>query len=300
MPVRRRTSKGIMPQTMVRFVFEQGGDMGFLEWLQAKPDVQAPPAPEPEYGPVHDDLSSEAFSPADSDLDGRPDTIAGLCVAIDYVDASGASSKRRVVADQVYENGGSVYLQGHCLLRGEDRTFRADRVEKLKLPPDWVEVSDPLAFFESYLNFSSQQSDRWNDYAEQAARYARLYEARRAANHGLRVLAFVARSDGSLADVEVSVIRDYVLSAGTLVGVDLTSDDCNEIASDVGKLFPTRRQVANSLAAIRLYREQSEIFMAALKVLVRADGNITPHEQSAVEMLVELLRHQDKRAAGKA
>ena len=145
----------------------------------------------------------------------------------------------------------------------------------------------------SYLPTSKQdKSNRWNSFVADAERYTRLYDVRRTASHGLRVLAFVARSDGSIVDAERLVICCYVHDAARIVGETLSEDDCNEIASDIETLFPTKRQVANSLDAIRLYHEQIVIFMDSLKALVRSDAIITPREQDAVQMLVEILRRQ--------
>lgn len=53
----------------------------------------------------------------------------GSLVRIDYVNESGEVSHRRVRVDQwVHGRNGHSYLKGYCFLRGEDRTFRADRI----------------------------------------------------------------------------------------------------------------------------------------------------------------------------
>ncbi len=275
--------------------------MSFLDWLSGRPNLELPPAPNKEFGPERDDWQRDlpigALESVDADKDGIPDAIAGICVWIDYVDASGAKSNRRVLVEKLYSEGNFLYLAGFCLLRQEQRTFRADRIQDLRLPPSWREVSDPVSFLMAYLPAEKQiKKTNWQSFVEDSERYARLYETRKAANHGLRVLAFVARSDGSIADTERSVVYSYVRNAAALVGEELSDDDCKEIASDIETLFPTKRQVANSLNVIRLYHEQSEIFMSSLKFMVRADGEINDREQSAVQMLVEILHRETKRA----
>ncbi len=276
--------------------------MSFFDWLSSRPDPEVPQAPKPEFGPELDDwkrdLPPSALNPVDANKDGIPDAIAGVCIAIDYMDASGASSSRRVIVNKVFHEGGNLYVDGFCLLRQEQRTFRADRIERLWVPPIWREVSDPVGFLMIYLPTPApDRSDRWQSLSEETQRYMRLYEVRKAANHGLRVLAFVARCDGSIADAERSVVCEYVRNAAVLVGEELNNADCKDIALDIETLFPTKRQVANSLDAIRLYHEQSDIFLRSLKLLVRADGDIVEREQSAVQMLVEILQRQTQRTA---
>ena len=130
--------------------------MGFFDWLRSQQEINAPPPPEREHGPKEDDwqrdIPPEALRPVDADGDGTPDAISGICIAIDYVDVSGVPSNRRVICDEVYEDNELVYLRGYCLLREADRTFRADRIRRLRLPPDWNEVSDPQTFLLNYLS----------------------------------------------------------------------------------------------------------------------------------------------------
>lgn len=276
--------------------------MSFFGWLNTKSNLEAPPAPGREFGPEKDDwqrdLPPGALNPVDANRDGVPDAIAGLCLSIDYVDASAARSSRRILVDDLYSGGGYCYIEAFCLLRQDQRTFRADRIEFLRIPPDWREVANPLSFLMGYLPASNSRqigNDKWDSYAQAAERYGRLYNGRKAANHGLRVLAFVSRSDGKISDEERSVVCSYVRGAAALVGEKLNEDECREIASDIDTLFPTKRQVTNSLNAIRMYYEQSDIFMNSLKLLVRADGVIDEQEREAVQMLVEILHRQRKR-----
>jgi hypothetical protein len=223
-------------------------------------------------------------------MEGR---IPGLCIALEYVDASGAPSTRRVIANKIYEANGITYLEGHCLLRNEDRTFRCDRIQTLSFPPDWKNVSNPLVMLQSYLPQNTASSHYQNTTSGfDSDRYFRIYEARQVANHGLRVLAFLARSDGRLDDSELMVIQNYVHDAAALVGVKLKADEAAEIAEDVSKLFPTKRQVANSIAAIQMYQEQTDKFLSSMTALIQADGEVTAYELTAVEMLIEILNRR--------
>lgn len=52
-----------------------------------------------------------------------------------YVDAGGRETVRRVRPLRVSEDRGVLYLVAHCYLRGEQRTFRLDRVIELRREP---------------------------------------------------------------------------------------------------------------------------------------------------------------------
>jgi hypothetical protein len=274
--------------------------MSFADWLNGRNEILVPTSARKEFGPSKD-IPEESLKLIDEDHDGIPDTIAGLCILIDYVDASGAASHRRVRVEKISEQGDVQYIAGFCFLRHERRTFRVDRIRALRLPPNWDEVSNPMEFLARYKG--SPEKSEWQrkqeDYAQRAERYARLYDARKAASHGLRILAFVARSDGAIADQERNVVRDYICDISKLVDDPLDTADAFEIASDIDKLFPTKRQVANSLNAIRLYQEQSQLFLNSIKRLVRADGTINEKEATAFELLVEILRKPITEAARK-
>jgi hypothetical protein len=274
--------------------------MSFADWLSGRNEIHVPSSSQKEFGPDQD-IPEDALKPIDADHDGIPDTITGICILIDYVDVAGAASHRRVRVEKVYQQDDVQYITGFCFLRHERRTFRADRIRTLRLPPNWDEVGNPFEFLARYN--APNEKQKWQleqeDYARKIERYQRLYDARKAANHGLRILAFVARSDGRIVDQERDVVRDYVCDVSQLVGKRLDELDGSEIASDIDKLFPTKRQVANSLNAVRLYQEQSQLFLNSVKRLVRGDGDINPKEQIAFELLVEILRKPITDAAKK-
>lgn len=60
---------------------------------------------------------------------------AGKQLSITYVDGVGHETRRSITPQEVYSVRGSVYLVAHCHLRGEDRTFRVDRIVEFDLRP---------------------------------------------------------------------------------------------------------------------------------------------------------------------
>ena len=274
--------------------------MGFLEWFQSTPEAGPPPLSTPEFGPAVDDQRPDielgGLNPDDIGQDSVPDPIAGVCVAIEYVDPSGAASSRRIVCRKVFQAYETIYLSGFCMLRGENRTFRVDRIRKLRIAPEWVRLPDAAAFFQAYLRPSAEiKKSKWDSFLDGSERYARLHQVRSMTNHGLRVLTFVGRADGAVVNQERKVIQNYVRGVAGLARLELSDDDCAEVASDVDKLFPTKRQVAYSLDVIVHYHEQSELLLESLKALVIADGLRSRREANAIAMLVELLQNRRPR-----
>jgi hypothetical protein len=276
--------------------------MRFFNWFQSAPEMGPPELKNPETGPEKDDWQLEigpgALDPDDDSQDNVPESIAGICVAIEYLDASGGTSSRRIICRSVFEAHEMIYLHGHCLLRGENRMFRLDRVQKLRLPADWVRFPDPSAFFRGYLRASSEnRRNKWDSFLDGSERYARLSQTRRIANHGFRVLTFVGRADGGAVNQERKIIQDFVCAAGKLAQADLKEDDCSEIALDTDRLFPTKKQVAHSLDVIVRDNDQSELLLKSLNALVAADGLRSRRQANAVTMLVELLQNRKTTSA---
>jgi hypothetical protein len=281
------------------YYLEGGTDMSFFDWLSSAPSIPIPDPPRPESGPREDvfdePVVQQALNPADEDRDGIPDTIAGVCVTIEYCDAAGEISNRRVLIERLYYRNDGLYLGGWCMLRNARRTFRADRIQELLLPPKWIAVDDPYRFLEGYISPPSPAVKRQRDEPSppQSADYwERRYKVRSVANHGLRVLAFMARVDGAFVLQERNVLCTYIKDIGVVAGIKLSDDESNDIASEADTLFPTKRQVANSLNVIRLYQEQSSIFLKSLNQLVRSDGTISSWEQNAMRMLIDILKKQ--------
>lgn len=275
--------------------------MSFFDWLKSTPPISLPEPLKQESGPREDTFDNpivqQALNPADDDDDGIPDTIAGVCVTIEYCDAAGEISTRRVLIERLYFQNDQLYLGGWCMLRGARRTFRADRILKLLLPPRWVAVEDPYQFLEGYIVPSAASRDPRRQESEAPTRespdyWERRYKVRSVANHGLRVLAFMARVDGAFVLQERNVLSAYVRNIGVVAGIDLSDEESTNIASEADTLFPTKRQVANSLNVIRLYQEQSSVFLASLTELVRSDGAVSPWEQNAMRMLIDILKKQ--------
>lgn len=74
------------------------------------------------------------------------------CIEIEYADADGVVSQRKVNVSLFYrpESAPMWYVEGFCGLRGDQRTFRTDRMLRLWDGRDgWSQVADPTAWVEA-------------------------------------------------------------------------------------------------------------------------------------------------------
>lgn len=55
---------------------------------------------------------------------------------IRYVDMKGVETERWITPTQILVLNDYIYVSAHCHLRGEDRSFRLDRIAEMKLADD--------------------------------------------------------------------------------------------------------------------------------------------------------------------
>ena len=74
-------------------------------------------------------------APADPDLPPliQEALAGGKQLFIRYVDQKGSQTLRRITPKQVLMLKDYIYVSARCHLRGEDRTFRLDRIVEMKL-----------------------------------------------------------------------------------------------------------------------------------------------------------------------
>lgn len=122
---------------------------------------------------------------------------------ITYQDSDGVITERRirVVAIDIY--GPSVYVRAHCALRGETRTFRADRMLSARRVSNDTRISLPLDFFTSLVP-ADQRPDP--EHTKVLGR----------ARNGLRVLIWIAHADRDIASDEMEVLLAFIEERSTL------------------------------------------------------------------------------------
>ena len=68
-----------------------------------------------------------------------------------YTTEWGELTERRIRLTRAYSEHGEVYIEAHCYLRREQRTFRADRMSDLVEVDTNLPIADPIAYFLGFI-----------------------------------------------------------------------------------------------------------------------------------------------------
>lgn len=100
---------------------------------------------------------SRASGQSDAGRGAAPYGVGGSAdVWIEYMDADGAVTERRIIVHDVVRKRSGTEIQAYCQMRGEMRTFRADRVLDMKLR-DGQRVNPQIFFREVIKDIARQE-----------------------------------------------------------------------------------------------------------------------------------------------
>lgn len=114
---------------------------------------------------------------------------------IDYVDATGERSQRRIAPREIFDSSGRSYLEAFCISRNDLRRFRLDRVRAVFCDATGEDLGAACQLFQPEAPEPDPQDGSPTLDMMQ---------------HCLRVLAGVAWADGSLDDNELQEIGVFV------------------------------------------------------------------------------------------
>jgi hypothetical protein len=222
-------------------------------WLLSHPLFAAGPNESP----------ARPLSEAVEDIDRS--AVMPTVIHILYETAAGDDSERAVTLQSVWREGGKVYFRGFCHLRGELRSFRADRVIELTCLATGEVPDEPLAWLQAHALFDPA---RQGDPTAAAIRKCR---------DELSVLAYLAHADGALDPDEVEVAIDLVMMATE------AEIDRDRVAAHVRRLTPAASATDIEAAVTRIAGrpERLAAFRRAKRRLVDADGLLHVSEQLA-------------------
>lgn len=213
--------------------------------------VLLPPADSPDMTPA---------------LDEAPDleNIAGVGCTIEYVDAGGDESWRRITCRKLSRTAGSLYLQAYCHEREAPRTFKVERISEVACGATG-ELYDPAdPYFARFLATEGDASVVGFNLGVQRAADLRA---------GLNVLAFLARADGKVVPEEREVMAEFCRSFAVRYGnekfaVEGACTFANRLAPDAETFY---------VSLDRLTREKAPEGLARLVAqmsgrLINADG----------------------------
>jgi DNA polymerase-3 subunit epsilon len=262
--------------------------VSLLSWFRGREARTPPRLNIVERGPAEDAVEEQQCIFRDDNSDGLPDEIEGVALGLEYADASGEVSARRVIAGRVSPGGGEFfYLEGWCLLRKDWRTFRSDRMLKLMLPPAWTSVADPTTFLRTYLPKLPTE-----------ARAAAKVNPKLLCRDGLAVLLYVARSDGDvLPAAERDVVTKYIGAVFQRAGLAPNNGMIAEVAAYADTLYPSAQSMEACLSRLERDPGALDLLVPHLTALVKADGTYSEQEQLAVATLVRAIEEARAKAA---
>jgi DNA polymerase III epsilon subunit-like protein len=267
--------------------------MSLMDWFRGRAAYTPPRLLVPEGGPATDSPEEQQapLHPQDRDGDGMPDAIEGVALGLEYVDAAGAPSARRVLAARVRPAAsGYFYLDAWCLLRNDWRSFRSDRMRKIMIPPAWTEVGDPGNFLREYAPEPRERQGT-----------PRGPNTKIICRDGLSILLYVARSDGDvIPDSEKGVIRDYIAAACQRAGISPDAAMVDNVSAYADSLYPSARSMGRYLGRLERDAGALEVLVSHISALVRADIVYSEQEQTAVATLVKAIGRARERIAKQA
>lgn len=202
-----------------------------------------------------------------SDVQGMTETLAGVAMAMEYVDSKGAESRRRVIVRKVIQSSaGSTVLRCFCCERKAMRDFRADRIRALVSITTGEVRTDIMATLSSLAITKPIVSE---------------LQALRPLAPELTLLVHLARADGDFELEERGAIIDFIGEA--VNGIDTGSP---KIVDHVSRLYPNADMMAESLSAAAIMPEPRRLRLERhLRAVCDADGELENEEFAAITAL---------------
>ena len=253
-----------------------------------------------ELGPEIDDPQSKSQVAPDS-------TLEGTVIFLQYSDASGELSKRRVRIESIDD----TYLKGFCFLRNEKRTFIIDRIQSITDLNSGEIFEDARSYlgilrevgasadvgrvesnFSAHsvrkakrisIEHSSIGSDDEADFLELVATIAAE----------IRILVFIARADSKLSSKEVKLLRKYIQARSEDLTLSITNDQLSKFECWIKSQFPNAKLLLQSMQIISSSGiEAVNSMLEMAEILVGIDGKITDTERQAYSDLKKALRSE--------
>lgn len=209
--------------------------------------------------------------------------IAGLFIQIEYQDAAGVQTARRITCRDICQSGANRLLRAHCHERDALRSFRIDRI-RIVVDPETGEVLEPTAFFAAYV---SAEQDAFATYLvvrpgrERSTSVAAFDDLSNAQRYdliaGLKVLSFLAHCDADWHLFEDEEIAKFVWEWWAGQGLD-AEPDIGGIMAYVRRLRPRPDDFYVSLKRASRNRRLGDLLLRAVTAVVEADGEIRSAE----------------------
>lgn len=207
------------------------------------------------------------------------DDIEGLALAIEYDHVDGETSSRLITCKSINPNPPG-FLRAHCHLRNDFRTFRVDRIRSIKElgTGEVIDRRSVVAFLAPYVEFAAEQDK---------AKAQRLFQ--RKVGPDIKVLVFLAASDGHVHPAERQVIIDYARAEADRL---FPYQEFDEVATLrwINHLKPTQNAARRAVMMLMDDLDHFKQFAGIMMALVRADGKVVELEEAAMRDIIGEVR----------
>jgi len=222
-------------------------------------------------------IDPAAFKKQAQSLEFPVADCGGMANVVQYEDAAGDISERRLTFFSIQCKKGRYYLSAYCHERNAYRSFRCDRIIHC-VDPETGEVRED--FFNYMAETFAVEKERWLEGAQDTA-------LEKCAD-GIRILVFLSRCDGEYHTLEREVIAEYVEARCGYFSLEF---DMAPIMRFADRLRPFDDIFYEAIDSIIEEDSTDHIKLLTAKAvrLVEADGIIKPEEYELLqEMKVEL------------
>lgn len=254
--------------------------MRLLDWLLRAAPAATDPAPAiPAAAPVlppedsADILAPEMVTEPDGTI-----LLDDLFVAIEYTDAKGETSRRRITMRRILPGGEAPSVMAICHERGAPRRFRTDRIGCF-ITRDG-EIVEPDTYWRGI------GIDIGRIPVEKGAAGGRALMNR--FRPAISVLVTLSRADSTMHPAEIDAILAYVADEASEVGVPCTADAIEFLRTRIIQMRPQQSSIESYYFATLTYRDSRQRrFARAVKEVILADGGIAIQESDFASRLEE-------------
>ncbi len=241
--------------------------------------------------PVPGDLKTSV--PSDYQDDPSENTEGGLGFAegqsfiIEYVNAAGKSSTRRItVYDIVTSAGGVPSLMARCHERQATRQFRIDRIASC-IDYNGEVFDDVSGFLVDTFGMSAELAGREAS-DENEHRWKAIIEYLRPM---AILLAAVSRSDGQVRSVELETSAQRLAMIAERRDLWIEDENYERLVNYIRRLRPDAEAIGRALGALsKADKDDIIAFFRAAVAVMKADGVHHPEEVKIInDMAVEIV-----------
>lgn len=265
--------------------------MKFFKWLISQaPDTTTPVKPIPAVN-ARPNISPPNPLDADEDIaldileDEGEIELEPTYSIIDYKNAKGIESRRRITARKLTQGRDSPILKAVCHERKALRSFRCDRISCFI--SDDGEVIDPVAYFqeEHFIRIDVQKM-------QVADGKTGLLALREKLRPALAILVATSKCDRDFHPEEIDVICHYVedeLCDPAVYTGTLTPEDLDSFTDLIKKMRPQKKTLVRALSEVKTFEPHRLNRLAdAIRKVMLADGRIASEEVELLEEFDEL------------